>query len=90
MAREAAAQHYLTDAFAAGHLRTPVTAIRRFWHHRYPDFWHSLQRKVAADTAAALRELTPPARIFPDGLPLPARPDRGTHPHQRIPTHHPR
>ncbi|MDQ3763651.1 MAG: hypothetical protein M3460_19120 [Actinomycetota bacterium] len=68
MAREAAAQHYLTDAFAAGHLRTPVTAIRHFWHHRYPRFWESLQRKVAADTAAALRELTWPARILPDGF----------------------
>jgi hypothetical protein len=66
MAREAAAQHFLTDAFAAGHLRTPVTAIRQFWHHRYPGFWQSLQRKVAADTAAALRELTRPARILPD------------------------
>lgn len=66
IAREAAAQHYLTDAFAAGHLRTPVTAIRHFWHHRYPGFWQSLQRKVAADTAAALRELTRPARILPD------------------------
>jgi hypothetical protein len=66
MAREAAAQHYLTDAFAAGHLRTPVTAIRQFWHHRYPGFWESLQCKVAADTAVALRELTRPARILPD------------------------
>ncbi|MCA1696833.1 MAG: hypothetical protein LC749_20055, partial [Actinobacteria bacterium] len=62
MAREAAAQHYLTDAFAAGHLRTPVTAIRRFWHDRYPQFWHNLQRKLAIDTASALRELTRPAR----------------------------
>ena len=68
MAREAAAQHYLTDAFAAGHLRTPVTAIRGFWHHRYPQFWQCLQRKVATDTAAALRELTRPARILPDGF----------------------
>jgi hypothetical protein len=68
MAREAAAQHYLTDAFAAGHLRTPVTAIRHFWHHRYPWFWQSLQRKVAADTASALRELLRPARILPDGF----------------------
>ncbi|HET9255894.1 MAG TPA: hypothetical protein VFO16_11920, partial [Pseudonocardiaceae bacterium] len=68
MAREAAAQHYLTDAFAAGHLRTPVTAIRRFWHQRYPQFWQSLQRRVAADTASALRELTRPARMLPDGL----------------------
>jgi hypothetical protein len=68
MAREAAAQHYLTDAFAAGHLRTPVTAIRHYWHHRYPQFWPSLQHKVAADTAAALRELARPVRILPDGL----------------------
>lgn len=67
MAREAAAQHYLTDAFAAGHLRTPVTAIRRFWHHRYPRFWPGLQRKVATDTAAALRELARPVRMLPDG-----------------------
>ncbi|MGH3998342.1 MAG: hypothetical protein ACRDTJ_12860, partial [Pseudonocardiaceae bacterium] len=68
MAKEAAAQHYLTDAFAAGHLRTPVTAIRHFWHHRYPRFWQSLQRKVAADTATALRGLVPPARILPEGI----------------------
>lgn len=68
MAREAAAQHYLTDAFAAGHLRTPVTAIRHFWHHRYPRFWQGLQRKVAADTAAALRELTRAARLLPDDV----------------------
>ena len=68
MAREAAAQHYLTDAFAAGHLRTPVTAIRHFWDHRYPWFWQSLQRKVAMDTALALRELARPARILPGGF----------------------
>ncbi|MGH3975923.1 MAG: hypothetical protein ACRDS9_21720 [Pseudonocardiaceae bacterium] len=68
MAKEAAAQHYLTDAFAAGHLRTPVTAIRHFWHHRYPRFWHSLQHKVAADTAAALQELARPARMLPAGF----------------------
>jgi hypothetical protein len=68
MAREAAAQHYLTDAFAAGHLRTPVTAIRHYWHHRYPRFWPSLQRKVAADTAATLRKLARPTRILPNGF----------------------
>jgi hypothetical protein len=68
MAREAAAQHYLTDAFAAGHLRTPVSAIRHFWHHRYPMFWPNLQRKVAADTASALKELLWPARLLPDGF----------------------
>ncbi len=68
MAREAAAQHHLTDAFAAGHLRTPVSAIRHFWHRRYPQFWPSLEHTVAADTAAALRELTPLARLLPAGI----------------------
>jgi hypothetical protein len=64
MAREAAAQHYLTDAFASGHLRTPIAAIRRFWHDRYPEFWGSLQHKIAADTAAALREVAKPLRLL--------------------------
>ncbi|MDQ2896816.1 MAG: hypothetical protein M3Y09_14405 [Actinomycetota bacterium] len=65
MAREAAAQHFLTDAFAAGHLRTPVAQIRRFWRARYPDFWENLQHQVAARTAQALRELTWPLRLLP-------------------------
>jgi hypothetical protein len=63
MAREAAAQHYLTDAFASGHLRTPIAAIRQFWHERYPEFWDSLQHKIAAETAAALREVARPLRL---------------------------
>ena len=68
IAREAAAQHYLTDAFAAGHLRTPVSAIRHYWHHRYPQFWPNLQRKVAAETASALKALIWPARLVSDGF----------------------
>ncbi len=65
MAREAAAQHYLTDAFAAGHLRTPVAAIREFWQLRYPGFWEGLRRKVSSDTARALREVALPLRLVP-------------------------
>ena len=65
MAREAAAQHYLTDAFASGHLRTPVAAIRRYWKARYPGFWAALQRRVASDTAAALREVSTAIRLLP-------------------------
>ena len=68
MAWEAAAQHYLTDAFAAGHLRTPVAAMREFWQVRYPRFWDGLRAKVASDTATALRELTPPLRLVPPGV----------------------
>ena len=65
MAREAAAQHFLTDAFTAGHLRTPVAQIRKFWSSRYPDFWENLQRRVASDTASALRELAWALRRLP-------------------------
>ena len=65
MAREAAAQHYLTDSFASGHLRTPVAAIRRYWKDRYPGFWAALQRRVASDTAGALRELSAAVRLLP-------------------------
>lgn len=65
MAREAAAQHYLTDSFASGHLRTPVADIRRYWKARYPGFWVALQRRVASDTASALREVTAAMRLLP-------------------------
>ena len=65
MAREAAAQHYLTDSFASGHLRTPVAAIRRYWKARYPGFWTALQKRVASDTAAALREVSTAMRLLP-------------------------
>ena len=65
MAREAAAQHYLTDAFASGHLRTPVADIRRYWKARHPGFWDQLQRRVAADTARMLRELSMAVRLVP-------------------------
>ena len=67
MAREAAAQHYLTDSFASGHLRTPVAAIRGYWKARYPGFWDALQRRVASDTASALRELSAAVRLLPAG-----------------------
>ncbi|MGH9224232.1 MAG: hypothetical protein ACRD2W_10735 [Acidimicrobiales bacterium] len=68
VAREAAAQHFLTDAFAAGHLRTPVAEIRRYWKGRYPGFWTQLQRRVSSDTATALRELSRLIRLLPQRL----------------------
>jgi hypothetical protein len=65
MAREAAAQHFLTDAFTAGHLRTPVAQIRRFWLSRYPDYWKRLQQLVAARTASTLADLSLALRLLP-------------------------
>jgi hypothetical protein len=55
-AREAAAQHFLTDAFAAGHLRTPRVAIREHWSRIYPLFWTNLKRKIAHDMAVYINE----------------------------------
>ena len=54
MAMEAAAQHFLTDAFSAGHVRTPVAQIREFWRAKYPLFWFNLQHKIALDTASRM------------------------------------
>jgi hypothetical protein len=51
MAREAAAQHFLTDSFSAGHLRTPISLIRDYWGAKYPLFWYNLRHKIALDTA---------------------------------------
>lgn len=68
MAREAGAQHFLTDAFTSGHLRTPVAQIRGFWHDRYPAFWQNLQRWVAARTAATLSEQSWALRLLPAGF----------------------
>ncbi len=57
MAMEAAAQHFLTDSFSAGHLRTPVALIRSYWAGRYPLFWYNLLHKMALDTAIRMNDI---------------------------------
>jgi hypothetical protein len=57
MATEAAAQHFLTDSFSAGHLRTPAALIRSYWGGRYPLFWYNLLQKMALDTAIRLNDI---------------------------------
>jgi hypothetical protein len=42
-----------------------VADIRRTWHARYPQFWDRLQRRVASDTAKALREVSALLRPVP-------------------------
>lgn len=51
MAHEAAAQHFLTDAFAAGHSRTPRGSIRSHWQAKYPLFFDNLKKAIAHETA---------------------------------------
>lgn len=40
-AHEAAAEHFLTDAFSAGHVRTPRQSIVTYWDAKYPRFFAS-------------------------------------------------
>jgi len=56
MAMEAAAQHYLTDAFSSGHLRTPIGDLRQYWSEKYPLFWYNVRHKIALDTAIRLND----------------------------------
>jgi hypothetical protein len=55
-AREAAAQHFLTDHFAAGHLRTPRSSIRAHWTAIYPLFWNNIRNKIALDVATWIND----------------------------------
>ncbi|MCB9765266.1 MAG: DUF4157 domain-containing protein [Alphaproteobacteria bacterium] len=56
LAREAAAQHFLTDHFAAGHLRTPRGSIRTHWQGIYPLFWNNIRAKIALDVATWIND----------------------------------
>ncbi len=51
MAHEAAAEHFLTDAFAAGHIRTPRKAIAEYWGAVYPLFFENFKKAIAQDVA---------------------------------------
>jgi hypothetical protein len=64
MAMEAAGHHYLTDAFSAGHLRTPTGSLREYWGAKYPLFWYNLRHKMALDTAVRMNAQSNNATTF--------------------------
>ena len=53
---EAAGQHHLTDAFAAGHVSTKRVAIMDHWNSRYPDFGLRFIDKMVRDMAVKLND----------------------------------
>jgi hypothetical protein len=68
-AREAAAEHFLTDAFSAGHIRTPRKSINEFWNARYPNFFRAFTRFMEDRMVAGLGQTGDlPGRWLPDGL----------------------
>lgn len=56
MLYEAFASHFLTDAYAAGHLRTPRAAVGDWWNPKVPMFWMNLQLWMAEVIAQHLND----------------------------------
>lgn len=63
--------HYLTDAFSAGHVRTPRADLRSHWNGIYPDFADHLITMIACYMASYLRDeehLTTPVGLLVSGV----------------------
>jgi len=56
LAVEAFGAHYLTDAFAAGHIRTPRASITEHWNQRIPMFNYNLKGFIAERLAERLEK----------------------------------
>ncbi|HEY6173546.1 MAG TPA: hypothetical protein VIX73_03840, partial [Kofleriaceae bacterium] len=65
MTYEAAAEHFLTDAFSSGHLRTARAGIENFWGKKYPLFFENFKHTIARDISIAInRDETNLATVF--------------------------
>ena len=62
MMMEACAEHFLTDAFSAGHMRTPRYDVQQCWDHPYHHFGTGLQEELTARVIAGLYETVSDAR----------------------------
>ena len=58
MLYEGFGSHFLTDAFASGHTRTPRTSISDWWNPKVPMFWHNLKLWLAENIAKHLNDNT--------------------------------
>ncbi len=56
-AQEAFAAHFLTDAFAAGHIRTQRGAIQTYWEGLYPDFRDNLVQTISCFMASYINDV---------------------------------
>ena len=53
---EGFAQHFLTDAFSAGHVRTPRHEIQAFWNSKFPNFTSNLLDMISCFMAAYIND----------------------------------
>ncbi len=55
-AREAFSNHFLTDAFSGGHIRTPRGDIQRHWNGLYPNFTDNLVSLISCYMASYIND----------------------------------
>jgi hypothetical protein len=55
-AQEAFSNHFLTDAFSAGHIRTPRGEIQRHWSGLYPNFSNNLVQTISCYMASYIND----------------------------------
>ncbi|WP_428263059.1 eCIS core domain-containing protein [Haliangium sp.] len=55
---EGFASHYLTDAYAAGHVRTERISISEWWNPKVPMFWTNLRLLIAEEMAYHINDNT--------------------------------
>ena len=48
---EAFSNHFLTDAFSSGHVRTPRADLGKYWHEKVPMFFYNFKMFMAEKIA---------------------------------------
>ena len=61
---EGFASHFLTDAYAAGHVRTERISISAWWNPKVPMFWTNLKLFIAEEMAKFINDNTTLAGIL--------------------------
>ena len=66
---EAFGDHFLTDAFSAGHVRTPRKSVREYWDAKVPGFAERLERWMAEQVSTHLDHAgNQPEQVAPHGF----------------------
>jgi hypothetical protein len=63
MAHEAAGQHFLTDEFSSGHIRTPRESVQQYWNDKYPQFKANFVQVLGRLIGEALADDRAPAAV---------------------------
>jgi hypothetical protein len=61
-ALEGFAEHFLTDAFSAGHVRTPRGELQTYWNAKYPDFKTHLVEFISCNMATYIKDVDKPKK----------------------------